>query len=179
METEFGATNNAAYLEDMVARADHFKVPWLEWAYCGCGDPTTSGPGTRQAIVIDPKQRPSGSNLVRPTLHALVEPYPQVIAGTPRAWGFARPSRTFRLSFSTLRASGHGRFRAGSVSEISTPPLVYGRRYAVHTVGGAIISRRGASLLQIASCPGASAVAVTVTPAGRSRGSCRAPVRAR
>ena len=45
METEFGATNNVGYLEDMVARADRFRVPWLEWAYCGCGDPTTTRTG--------------------------------------------------------------------------------------------------------------------------------------
>jgi endoglycosylceramidase len=45
IETEFGATNDIAYLDDMVARGDRFMVPWLEWAYCGCEDPTTSGPG--------------------------------------------------------------------------------------------------------------------------------------
>ena len=46
MMTEFGATNDAADLERMVALADQNMVPWLEWAYCGCDDPTTSGPGT-------------------------------------------------------------------------------------------------------------------------------------
>jgi endoglycosylceramidase len=123
METEFGATSNAAYLEDMVSRADRFMVPWLEWAYCGCSDPTTTGGagGDKQAIVVDPHRSPRGANLVAGTLNALVEPYPQVIAGTPRSWSFNRGSKTLQLSFSTSRVSGRGRFRAGSVSEISTP----------------------------------------------------------
>ena len=179
LETEFGATNNAAFLEDMVARADRFMVPWLEWAYCGCGDPTTTGPGTKQAIVVDPSKPPTGSNLVASTLSALVEPYPQVVAGTPRSWSFDRATGTFRLSFSTARASGHGRFPAGTVTEISTPPLVYGRGYAARVTGGAIVSARGASLLRVASCAGAGSVSVTVSRSGRSRGSCRRPLRAR
>ena len=54
METEFGATDDTAYLDDMVQRGDRYMVPWLEWAYCGCNDPTTSGPGAKQAIVLDP-----------------------------------------------------------------------------------------------------------------------------
>ena len=90
MLTEFGATNAVGDLSGMVARADRFMVPWLEWAYCGCQDPTTSGPGNLQAIVIDPRRTPAGSNLELPTLRALVEPYPQVIAGTPRSWRFDR-----------------------------------------------------------------------------------------
>ncbi|HUO70388.1 MAG TPA: hypothetical protein VMU39_06395, partial [Solirubrobacteraceae bacterium] len=61
-----------AFLEGELARADRFMVPWLEWAYCGCEDPTTTGPGTKQAILIDPSKPPRGSNLVRATLGALV-----------------------------------------------------------------------------------------------------------
>ena len=179
LETEFGATGNAAFLQDMVARADRFMVPWFEWAYCGCNDPTTTGPGTKQAIVVDPNRPPAGSNLVRPTLAALVEPYPQVIAGTPRAWSFDRATGVFRLSFSTARTSGHGRFRPGAVTEISTPSLVYGGRYVARVSGGAIVSARGASLLRVASCPGAGAVSVTVSRSGRSGGSCRRPLRVR
>jgi endoglycosylceramidase len=174
LETEFGATDNTAYLDDMVSRADRFMVPWLEWAYCGCGDPTTTGPGTKQAIVVDPRQPPTGSNLVQGTLRALVEPYPRVVAGTPRGWSFDRSSRTFRLSFTTARASGRGRFRAGAISEIVTPALVYGRSYAARVRGGRIVSRPGASLLQVASCRGATSVSVAVAPSGHGIGSCTA-----
>ena len=46
MMTEFGATNLAAISTAWSRARDRFMVPWLEWAYCGCHDPTTSGPGT-------------------------------------------------------------------------------------------------------------------------------------
>jgi endoglycosylceramidase len=118
METEFGATDDTGYLTDMVKRADRFMVPWLEWAYCGCSDPTTSGPGDKQAIVRDPAKPPVGSNLVEPTLHALVEPYPQVVSGTPSSWGFDPATRTFSLRFSTSAALG-GRFPAGSITQVA------------------------------------------------------------
>jgi endoglycosylceramidase len=173
METEFGATADVPYLEQELSRADRNMVPWLEWAYCACGDPTTQAPGPREAIVVDPAQPPSGRNLALPTLRALVEPYPQVVAGTPRGWSFTRSTRTFRLSYSTVRAGRRGRFSAGAVTEVAAPALVYGGRYAARVQGGVPISRRGAGTLRIAACPGARTVTVSVTPSGRSRGSCR------
>jgi endoglycosylceramidase len=179
MMTEFGATNSAPDLSTMVALADQNRVPWLEWAYCGCGDPTTAGPGNQQAIVIDPAQRPTGSNLETTTLRALVEPYPQVVAGTPTAWSFAPLTSTFRLRYSTARASRRGRFRRGTVTEIAAPRLVYHGHYAARVQGGAIVGERGASTLRIAACPHARTIAVTVTPSGRSAGSCRPPVKTR
>lgn len=175
METEFGATDDTGYLTAMVQRADRFMVPWLEWAYCGCSDPTTSGPGDKQAIVRDPSRPPTGSNLVEPTLRALVEPYPQVVAGTPSSWGFDPSSRVFSLHYSTLAATvGAGRFATGSVSEIATPELVYAGHYAARVSGGAILSKPGASALQVARCPGAQTITVTVSPGEGSHGSCSA-----
>jgi len=179
MMTEFGATNDTATLEMVVRLADQNMVPWLEWAYCGCSDPTTSGPGDEQAIVRNPAQAPRGSNVVMPTLRALVEPYPQVISGTPLSWGFDPTSRVFKFRFTTARASGRGRFRPGAVTEISTPKLVYGGHYAVRVKGGAIVSRRGAPVLEIASCRHARTMSVTVSASGRDHESCRPPLRAR
>ncbi len=172
IETEFGATDDVPYLEQMVARGDSDMVPWLEWAYCGCRDPTTTGPGNKQAIVVDPAKPPSGSNLVTGTLRALVEPYPEVIAGTPVAWGFDRSSSTFTFRYTTARAGG-GSFPGFAVSEVAVPRLVYGSGYAARVSGGAVMSRPGASVLEVGACPGAASVSVTVTPAGTSSGSCR------
>lgn len=177
LETEWGATDDTAYLTDMMNRADRYMVPWLEWAYCGCHDPTTSGPGDKQAIVRDPTKSPSGSNLVMPTLRALVEPYPQVIAGTPLAWGFDPTTKTFELRYTTTRAAHAGRFGAGAITEIATPALVYGGRWAAHVSGGAIVSPRGAAVLRVAACRGARGISVTILRSGRSHGSCRVPFR--
>ncbi len=173
IETEFGATDDVPYLDQIVARGDTDMVPWLEWAYCGCSDPTTSGPGNKQAIVIDPAKPPSGSNLILPTLRALVEPYPNVIAGTPSSWGFDRSTSTFTLRYTTARADGRRSFPAFAVTEIVMPQLVYASGYAAHVNGGAVISAPGARVLEVAACPGAATVNVTATPSGTSTGSCR------
>jgi endoglycosylceramidase len=175
LETEFGATNNTAYLDDMVARGDRFMVPWAEWAYCGCEDPTTSGPGAKQAIVLDPSKPPTTSNLVLPTLRSLVEPYPQVIAGTPRSWSYDRGTQTFSFTYATARTAGGPPFGTHSTTTIATPPFVYGSGYAATITGGAITSKPGAGILTVAPCRGSATVSVTVTPTGQSRGSCSPP----
>jgi len=65
MLTEFGATNEHPRIQHMVDLADQHMVSWMWWAYCGCDDPTTSGPGNVQAIVKDPRKPPQGSNVLR------------------------------------------------------------------------------------------------------------------
>jgi endoglycosylceramidase len=178
METEFGATNDTAYLDDMVQRGDRYKVPWLEWAYCGCSDPTTSGPGAKQAIVLDPARPPAGSNLVGPTLHSLVEPYPQVIAGTPEAWRYARSTGTLTMRYSRARAAaGGGTFPTGSLSEVATPAFAYPGGYSVRVSGAAIVSARNAGTLLLAACPRAASVSLTVAPSAHGGGSCRPRLR--
>jgi endoglycosylceramidase len=174
LETEFGATDDTAYLTDEVQRADRYLTPWIEWAYCGCSDPTTSGPGDKQAIVRDPAKAPSGANLVMPTLQTLVEPYPQVVSGTPSSWGFNTSTKTFALRYSTARAAGGPRFGTRALTEISLPPLVYNGRYGATVTGGRPVSKPGASTLALVACPGATAVTVSVRPTGANRGSCRA-----
>jgi endoglycosylceramidase len=169
--TEFGSTSDAPYLTDMLARADRTMVPWLEWSYCRCNSPTDTG--DQPGLVIDPHRPPRGSNLVRGTLRALVEPYPQVIAGTPLSWGFDPAARTFTLRYTTARADGTGRFEPGATTEIATPRLVYGGRYGVRVDGGAVAVRHGGSRLEIAACPGAETIDVTVSPSGGKQGTCR------
>ena len=178
METEFGATNDVPYLQEMVARADRFMVPWLEWAYCGCSDPTTSGPGTKQAIVIDPS-KPAGRARTS-SCRRCARSSSRIRSSSPgrRPGGVSRePRGRSRLSFSTTHAGRRSRFPAGSISEIATPALVYGGRYGVAVSGGVAVSKRGASTLRIASCRGASRVTVTVSPGSARHGSCRAPKR--
>jgi endoglycosylceramidase len=162
-----------------VQLADRDMVPWMEWAYCGCSDPTTSGPGDKQAIVRDPAKPLAGANLVAPTLHALGEPYPQLISGTPRSWSFDPGTRAFSFTFTTARASGRGAFRRGSITEIATPSRVYDGHYATVVTGGRLASRPGASVLRIASCGRARQITVAVTPAGRTHQSCKPPRRHR
>jgi endoglycosylceramidase len=172
--TEFGSTTAAGDLTGMVRRADRTMVPWLEWSYCPCHDPTGATP---DPLVQDPARPPMGSNLGSLALRTLVVPYPQVIAGTPRSWGFDPAKKRFGLRYATSRATERGAFPAGSVTEIATPALIYGGRYAAQVTGGEIVSARGAGTLRVAACPRAHTVSVTVVPSGASRGSCRLPGR--
>ena len=103
---------------------------------------------------------------------SLVEPYPQVVAGTPESWGFTRSTKTFRLTYATAMASGRGRFPAGAITEIAVPGLVYRHGYSVQAAGAAIISRGRTGVLEVASCRRAKMIRVTVSPAGPSHGSC-------
>jgi endoglycosylceramidase len=168
--TEFGATTSQTDLDRMVSLADQNMVPWTEWSYCTCGDPTGA---PDEGLVLDPTKPKTAANLSTPILRSLVEPYPRVVAGIPLAWGFARSTRTFQLRYRTARASGHGSFRAGALTEISVPGLVFGRRYAVRVKGGAIVSAAGAPVLEIAACRGARSIDVEVGPGRRRAGSCR------
>ncbi len=172
--TEFGDPTDYGDNALIVSRADQNMVSWTNWAYCTCGDPTG---GANEGIVKNPRAPKTGQNPVRPDLDSIVEPYPHIIAGTPRSYGYTHKTKTFRLSYSTARASGTGKFPAGSVTEIQTPAFDYPSGYAAHVSGGAIVSAKHASVLEVASCPGATHVAVTVAPGNGASGSCRPHLR--
>jgi endoglycosylceramidase len=169
--TEYGATSGTKANQYMVALADKYMVPWAEWAYCTCGDPTGVAD---EGMVLNPRKPPKSGNL-RPTIiHALVEPYPQVISGTPLSWGFQRSGRTFHFRYKTARASGRGRFPTGSITQVELPRLVYGHGYSVRARGAAIVpSPPRSGTLVIESCRGAKTIRVRVSPHGRSHGSCK------
>jgi endoglycosylceramidase len=161
--TEFGATEAKSVLTPMVQRADRTMVSWTEWHYCGCDDPTTSGPGAKQAIVLDPARPPAGDNLKTVTLDQLVRPYPQVVAGTPESWSYKDGTFTARW------LAGRGS------SEIVLPGRVYPDGYAAQVEGGSITSAKGAPLLEVSACKGVPEVAVTVTRKGATRATCKPP----
>jgi endoglycosylceramidase len=169
---EFGATTQSSELDEIVTLADQNMVPWTEWSYCTCGDPTGS---PDEGIVVDPRKPKTGSNVVTGALDALVEPYPHVIAGTPRSWTYNRNSKTFSLVYTTSKASGQGKFPAGSLSEIETPAFDYASGYGVRVSGGTIVSKRDAGVLEVASCKRSGTVTVTVAPGRRSSESCKSP----
>jgi endoglycosylceramidase len=171
--TEFGATDDLDTISRIVSRADQFMVGWQYWAYCGCSDPTTQGPGETQAIVKDPSKAPTGSNLKSAKLDVLVRPYPQLIAGTPKSWSFDAGAKVFKFTYSTARAGG-GAFTGAPLTEIFVPQRQYPSGYRVQAQGGAIASAPGAETLVVEPCAGARVVTVTVTKAGQSSADCAA-----
>jgi endoglycosylceramidase len=168
---EWGATNGASDLQTMVSLADQHMVSWMEWEYCWCNE---GGPGTHnpQGMIYDEEKPPSGENLNSVVQEALVEPYPQLISGTPTSWGFDRETGTFTLRYSTQSVAGQRAFRSGSVTRIATPRLSYPNGYAVQVSGARSASKPGARITRVASCPGASEVAVTVAAGITSAQGC-------
>ncbi len=161
--SEFGATRDLATLERITRYADQHMVSWQEWHYCGCDDPTTSGPGDVQALVRDPARPPRGANVFGDKLAALARPYPQAVAGTPRSWSFDPAGGRFELHFSKARAAGRGRFRHGT-SLVFLPPIQYPRGYRVDVTGAKVVSGRDSKRLLLRSRGRSGRVELTVTP---------------
>lgn len=161
--SEFGAERNVADLREVVDLADSHGISWLEWAYCDCGDPT--GSGSAEALVLDPRRPPRGSNVAHSTLQALDEPYAQLVSGTPTAMSYDPATDVFRLRYDT-RSPGRRRFGAGARSRIYVPPLHYRHGYRVRVDGARVVSGRDAAHLVLAQRHRRTrAVTVVVHPA--------------
>jgi endoglycosylceramidase len=166
--TEFGATNDPGVLRNVVADAEQAKVGWMMWAFCGCGDPT--GSPAVEGLVNNPAAAPAGSNVNTAMLDALAVPHPEIVAGTPGSYGYDASTSVFTLTYSTERADGTGAFPAGSQTSIALPPVQYPRGYSAVVSGARVVS--SGDVLDIASCPGAASVRVTVKPGSGTSGSC-------
>ena len=163
--SEFGATSDPATIKRMVDRSDRAMVSWMWWHYCGCDDPTTSGPGDEQAIVRNPHKAPSGANVLWNKLALLERPYPMAVAGTPAGYSYDRDSNTFALSYST-RAPGGRRLPRAVQTTVFVPRLHYPRGYVVRVTGARVTSAPRSRYLLLQRLPGAGSVSVQVTPRG-------------
>ena len=161
--SEFGATDDLATLNRITGLADEHMVSWTEWAYCGCGDPTTSGPGDLQAIVHDPKKPPKGSNVFRDKLAALERPYPQAVAGTPTSYSFDPSTGSFQLSYSTKDPAGK-RLPRSLPTVVFVPRIHYPDGYKPTLKGATVLSRPGSQRLKLKRDARASAVSLEISP---------------
>jgi len=160
--SEFGATDNLATIKRLVEAADRNMVSWQWWHYCGCDDPTTAGPGDKQALVRDPSQPPTGSNVIEEKLDQLERPYPQAVAGTPIRFGYDSRSGVFTLTYSKARAGG-GSFATGT-TEVYVPTGDFPGGYEVTVQGATVASAPNAEILELVGLASATQVTVTVRP---------------
>jgi hypothetical protein len=161
-----------------LAIADRHMTSWQEWHYCGCSDPTTSGPGDKQAIVIDPAKPPEGANLKTKTLDAVTRPFPQAVAGTPESWSFDPSTRAFSLRYTTARAGGGAAFGAGAETEVAAPARQYPNGYAARVQGGRILSAPRDPVLRFTACAGVTRVGVDLSPGTELSSTCKPPAAA-
>jgi endoglycosylceramidase len=165
--TEWGAGGPYADHLAFADQADRAMVGWFHWAYWSQdgGQPQT------YALLKDIHAGPVYGNVRLDQLDAITRPYPRLIAGTPRAWGYDPSTDLFTLRFATTRFAGGG-FPLGTTTQVVLPSLHYPDGYAVTAAGAAILSPPRAPLLVLAACPDTPEVEVTVAPSGTSRGTC-------
>ncbi|MGA8681534.1 MAG: cellulase family glycosylhydrolase [Acidimicrobiales bacterium] len=171
--SEFGATNDLVDLGRVVADADSRLISWIEWAYCGCKDPTGTIPPSIEGLVSNPRLPAGGANVDAAKLAVLAEPYPRLVAGTPSLYSFDRVSHTFRLRYTTRSPSGRS-FAAGSCTAIVIPPVQFPHGYAVTVSGARVTSASDAGVLTLAQLNATEqTVSVGIRPA--QGGSTREP----
>lgn len=158
--SEFGSGGSLSSIGATIQAADKNFVGWTEWEYSDKGDITTTG-GGHGWLVHDPELPPTGDNVSLDKLGVLVEPYPQLVAGTPTSWSFA--DGTMQFSYSTEMADGSGSFGAGATTTISVPAIEYPNGYDVAVTGGHVVSASNAPVLVIAAEAGVTTVSVVVS----------------
>jgi endoglycosylceramidase len=173
--TEFGATDNYVSLGQLVELADANQLPWIEWSYCGCKDPTGTIPPNIEGLVVNPKLPATGTNVNEAKLKVLAEPYPTLISGTPSSYSFDAATDTFQFSYSTTAPSG-SQFASGACTAIEIPSVQYATGYKVAVDGGEVLSKSDAGVLEIVSTVDSGTISVTVTPGSGGKTSASGPV---
>jgi len=162
MLSEFGATDDLGQIQRVVEGAERHMVSWQYWHYCTCADPTTSGVGPTQALVLDPGKTPAGSNVKADKLGVLARPYPQAVAGTPERWSFDPGTRVFELAYS-LRPAG-GKRPTYTPTEVFVPKRHYPKGYSVEAKGARVVSKPNAQLLLLRAKRAVGRAEVRVSP---------------
>jgi endoglycosylceramidase len=152
LETEWGATGDAAVITQQADEFDSALVPWIFWTY-------------DEDLVRDLHKPPAGDNLVASAVGAVVRPHPLAIAGTPTRVHYDPVTRTLEVSWSTTSPDGR-RLPAGTVTSIELPASVYTSGYTVTATGAKATSIANATFLTVTNDTGATTVSVTITPAG-------------
>lgn len=151
LATEWGATTSPAAIEVQEAAFDSSLMPWLFWSF-------------NVSMVKSISAPPTGSNLHRSAVAALVEPHPLAVAGTPRTLSYDHASHVLHFSWSTSRVGG-GSFPPGAVTSIQVPKLAEENGYRVQVTGGKVTSPPCSTMLSIVALSGAKEVSVTIHPA--------------
>jgi endoglycosylceramidase len=146
--SEFGATDDRADLHRVATDADAHQISWIEWAYCGCEDPTGTIPPSIEGLVSNPRLAGTGGNVNRAKLAVLAEPYPRLVSGTPVSYSFDLESGVFNLTYTTRGPRGNS-FSAGSCTAVVVPPFQFPHGYEVVVHGARVTSTPDAGVLTI------------------------------
>jgi endoglycosylceramidase len=145
---EFGASNHAVRAARTVSLAGAINLSWTFWAAFELDDPTAGG--AFEGLLDQRTRRPHAA-----MAKALVVPYAWATAGRPGAESFDPATVTFSYGYAVARG-----IRAPT--EIELAPDTYPHGYAVRVAGARVVSRRGASLLELVAERHSDRVSVTV-----------------
>jgi endoglycosylceramidase len=148
--TEWGDSNDPAFVTPFADQLDARLLSWLSWSYDG-------------HLVGDSREPLVAPNLDVGLLAALSRPYPSAVNGTPTAFRFDAVTDTAQLTFSTTRPDGRPAPRFLS-TQMVLPKLRYPTGYTVTVSGAQVVSKRCAPTLALRTRPGVQSVSVTVTP---------------
>lgn len=164
LDSEWGATSDAAALEAGAAALDRALVPWAYWAFDDCCGPS---PGS-DSLVRGRSGPPAGTNANDAVVGALVRPHPLAVAGTPMSLSYDPAARTLRFNWSST-AVGGGSFDQNSVTSLEVPAADYPGGYTVSVHGATVTSAPCARLLTLHLRPGSHTASVLVAPGGHCR----------
>jgi endoglycosylceramidase len=152
LNTEFGATDDAAVIDRQVSELDSALVPWTFWAY-------------NENIAGDMSLPVGETPVNEAVVGALVRPHPRAVAGTPLFHEYDQATRSLQFVYTTTRAAG-GSWPSGTLSEFQVASRTYPEGYEVEVLGGRVTSASDAEVLTVEADPGAGSVTVNVFPAG-------------
>jgi len=158
--SEFGATDDLRTLQRAVETADRHLSSWLYWAYWN-RDVKAERPG--EGIVRDLRLPPAGGNVKHDKLDVLARPYPRAVAGTPLEIAFEHRSRRCWLAFALRTPSGRS-VDPSERTEVVIPARRYPNGYEVEVEGARVVSRAGATILELVADSGRDRVGLLVRP---------------
>ena len=155
---EFGDTQDLDDVARMIDLADEHLTGWIYWGYKDWDDdPGGQGSGT----LFDDSDH---DGTLRPEkLAVLSRPYAMATAGTPLSSHYDREGRVFEYEF----APDHS---IAAPTVVFTSPINNPRGYRVEVEGARVVSRPGATYLQLRPEPGATRVSLRLIghPGGRA-----------
>jgi endoglycosylceramidase len=158
--TEWGATDDLPSLERLASMADATMTSWQYWAWWN-RDPCCDR--AYENVIDDPANPATPEHLDQPKLDVLVRPFPRAVAGTPTGWSWDRAARRFTLAYATTPVDGP--LAPSAVTEVWVPRRHFPDGYDVVDLhGGEVTSANDAERLEVATVPGATAVAFAVVP---------------
>jgi endoglycosylceramidase len=146
------------------AEMDAAMMSWIYWTYANKTPYEVSFGSGEQGLVADLDLETRGEDNVRQErFDAIVRPFPQAVAGTPKSWSYDPVTRVFELNYLNRSVTGRA-LAAGAQTEIFVPSRHYPSGYAVTVHGASVVSPAGAERLRLVNRPGNGTVKVTITP---------------